>query len=312
MRVGTFPAPWGVQTSTERSEVGANTPLLRSRRQTPLWRLSACTGEVYWKQNIEVIAFKYYQAARRNKIGDYIEYFTKVDIMPGEVLDFLACLPKLKDGAIVVLHDIIMNHFHAPESFATKILLSSVVGEKIICNSNENLYKYPNIGAFRITRDTRKYIENVLLTLTVTWRSIPDSNQINIYRKCFERYYGREMCEEFNRAVRMNMDSFGKQKAIFSEGLYAVCELLKVIKDKKNVYIYGCGNYGKKLYNILTKVGIEVKGYVISDDQMKIDVVSKVDYVSDIDSDVNTYILGMSQINQNSICRKKIKGDDLS
>ena len=48
MRVGTFPAPWGVQTSTERSEVGANTPLLRSRRQTPLWRLSACTGEVYY------------------------------------------------------------------------------------------------------------------------------------------------------------------------------------------------------------------------------------------------------------------------
>ncbi len=48
MRVGTFPAPWGVQTSTERSEVGANTPLLRSRRQTPLWRLSACTGEVYF------------------------------------------------------------------------------------------------------------------------------------------------------------------------------------------------------------------------------------------------------------------------
>ena len=24
-----------------------NTPLLQSRRQTPLWRLSACTGEVY-------------------------------------------------------------------------------------------------------------------------------------------------------------------------------------------------------------------------------------------------------------------------
>ncbi len=44
---GTFPDACIVQTSTERSEVGANTPLLRSRRQTPLWRLSACTGEVY-------------------------------------------------------------------------------------------------------------------------------------------------------------------------------------------------------------------------------------------------------------------------
>ena len=34
-RGGTFPAPWGVQAYTERSEVGANTPLLQSRRQMP-------------------------------------------------------------------------------------------------------------------------------------------------------------------------------------------------------------------------------------------------------------------------------------
>ena len=39
------------QTSTECSEVGANTPLLRSRRQTLLWCLSACTGEVYFNKN---------------------------------------------------------------------------------------------------------------------------------------------------------------------------------------------------------------------------------------------------------------------
>ncbi len=58
MRVGTFPAPWGVQTSTERSEVGANTPLLRSRRQTPLWRLSACTGEVYSRRLEDNLARK--------------------------------------------------------------------------------------------------------------------------------------------------------------------------------------------------------------------------------------------------------------
>ena len=44
-----------VQTSTECSEVGANTPLLRSRRQTPLWCLSACTGEVYYKLNIIIL-----------------------------------------------------------------------------------------------------------------------------------------------------------------------------------------------------------------------------------------------------------------
>ena len=45
------------QTSTECSEVGANTPLLRSRRQTPLWCLSACTGEVYYIEEL-AIGFK--------------------------------------------------------------------------------------------------------------------------------------------------------------------------------------------------------------------------------------------------------------
>lgn len=246
-----------------------------------------------------------------DEIGSDIDFLIldTVHSMPGEVLDFLACLPKLKDGAIVVLHDIIMNHFHAPESFATKILLSSVVGEKIICSSNDDLYKYPNIGAFRITKDTWKYIENVFLTLTVTWKYIPDSYQLDLYKKCFERYYDTEMCEEFNCAVRMNMESLGRQKAIFREGLYAICELLKVVRVKKNIYIYGCGNYGKKLYNILTKAGIEINGYVISENQTKVDIGTKVDYILDIDCDENTYILGMNQINQNSMCREKIKGE---
>ena len=71
MRVGTFPAPWGVQTSTERSEVGANTPLLRSRRQTPLWRLSACTGEVYFLldsgKNVKRIEERMEEYRRNNK-----------------------------------------------------------------------------------------------------------------------------------------------------------------------------------------------------------------------------------------------------
>lgn len=47
MRVGTFPAPLGAQTGTESREAGANTPLLRIQRQTPLWRLGACAVEVY-------------------------------------------------------------------------------------------------------------------------------------------------------------------------------------------------------------------------------------------------------------------------
>ena len=59
------------QTSTERSEVGANTPLLRSRRQTPLWCLSACTGEVYWGFEGAVHGF----AANEELLKHYIDVF---------------------------------------------------------------------------------------------------------------------------------------------------------------------------------------------------------------------------------------------
>ena len=33
-----------------------------------------------WKKNIEVISFKYYHVVRKSRVGEYIEYFTKVDI----------------------------------------------------------------------------------------------------------------------------------------------------------------------------------------------------------------------------------------
>ena len=52
--------------------------------------------------------------------------------LPGEILDFLACFPFLKEGCIVVLHDIILNHLDNRKEFATKLLFDTVVAEKYL------------------------------------------------------------------------------------------------------------------------------------------------------------------------------------
>ena len=49
--------------------------------------------------------------------------------MPGEFMDFLVCLPYLRDGCIVVLHDVIENHGTCNDcEMATKLLFNMARG----------------------------------------------------------------------------------------------------------------------------------------------------------------------------------------
>lgn len=48
------------------------------------------------------------------------------------------------------------------------------------------------------------------------------------------------------------------------------------------MYIYGCGIYGKAMCDLLESIGVEVKGYVVSDDQAKPDADRDVKFISDI------------------------------
>ena len=83
--------------------------------------------------------------------------------LPGEVLDFLVALPFLEDGAIVCMHDIRMNlnpRGNASHN-ATNALMNCVVAEKYVGEDEKRSFGYPNIGAFVVGSDTRKYIANV-------------------------------------------------------------------------------------------------------------------------------------------------------
>lgn len=239
--------------------------------------------------------------------------------MPGEILDFLACLSKLKDGAVVVLHDIILNQLGEciPEYFVTKELLSTVVGEKIVCREEGSPYEYPNIGAFRVTKDTRKYVENLFLALTISWGYMPDSHQLELYRQCFAKDYSKELCEEFEKAISLNRDSLVKRSGSVAPEVSQNMELKQILSDmnefaekvrgKKNVWIYGGGYYGEKMCTMLDFLGIDIEGYIVSDDQAKPNLSKRVEYLSDIDDGKCTFVLGMSLKNQQTIDKENIK-----
>lgn len=127
--------------------------------------------------------------------------------LPGELLDFLCILPFLKDGAIVVLHDTILNlGGQNKEAYATKIVLDVSTGEKYFDYENWTI----NIGAIRIGEDTRKNIANVFSALSISWRYCPSESDLLAYRNIYKKYYDEECLKLFDIFVEYQSNLFRK------------------------------------------------------------------------------------------------------
>lgn len=161
--------------------------------------------------------------------------------LPGEMLDFLVCFPYLRKGSIVVLHDITLNQLGRSaciDSYATKVLLSSVTGEKIICKGDDTPWLSPEIGAFLVTDDTSKYIENVFSALTITWKYIPESRYMKLYRNHILKHYENELLEEFDDAVAMNTATLFLKQNSMKQILKEVFQFCRDVAQRDNIYIW--------------------------------------------------------------------------
>lgn len=183
--------------------------------------------------------------------------------LPGEILDFLAVLPFLKKNAIVVIHDINLNYFRAingtenktfaaREDIATKILLTTVVADKYIC---ENNIMAANIAAFQINEDTVRYIENVFLSLTLSW-SYNLGEMTNEYREIFCKYYSEKLVNLFDIAVTCNKRMIERKRIVEAandkeiEIMYFQFPYERIPRGS-NVALYGAGCVGKEMYSIM-------------------------------------------------------------
>lgn len=195
------------------------------------------------------------------EIGKGIDFaiLDTVHSLPGEILDFLCILPYLAQGATIVLHDVNLNYIRALgntvkqvitsfQNIATKLLFSAVVADKYSPIGQCGL---TNVGAFVISEDTYRYIENLFYLLTCTWTYIPESTMLQEYRTIYEKHYKNRYLDIFDIAVANNRKMLGRMevaKNVHEENFMKYRFPYSEIPTGSNVVLYGAGKVGKEVF----------------------------------------------------------------
>lgn len=191
--------------------------------------------------------------------------------LPGELLDFIVCLPYLKNGCIVVLHDTIENHMTCIDlEIATKLLFDVVTAnDKYMMREEEtNVAEFPNITAFRVGEETRRNVRDLFSIMTVTWGYLLEESDKQWYRNSILQNYGREYLDLFDRVEILQRYTNLQRRITIHYGKNI--EYLKMKwKNSEIIYIYGAGYYAELYFQWAALNGFDVMGFVISDDQEK-------------------------------------------
>jgi predicted O-methyltransferase YrrM len=152
---------------------------------------------------------------------------------PVETLNFLAALPYLEDGALVVLHDL-SNYMHRAynkmdSQFATRLLFASVVADKYIPVIPDR-GGVENIGVLQVTADTRKYVANLFEMLKFPWYVLYLPNNMRAY---IAAHYGETMTSVLDKAIAVNK--------VLAVNKAVVNNILEWVNNFRNVIFYGAG-----------------------------------------------------------------------
>lgn len=193
--------------------------------------------------------------------------FAVIDTMhihPIESLNFLSALPFLEDGAIVVLHDLSLylhrSNFIKLSRFpfvalATRYLFSSVVGERIMVSSSDKEYMrtwtLPNIGAFQVNADTRKYIDGVFYSLALPWGFTPEDNIVDSIRNIVKKYYDKDKLSLFDDGLKANYYLRVKK-------LESTIDLPNVLQQYEGKYILFGAKNAENYIKIIKSIGFDL------------------------------------------------------
>ena len=169
-----------------------------------------------------------------DQIKDGIDFLLldTAHVHPAETLSFLSVLPYLKDDAVVVLHDVNLFTDPAPahsKSYATKLLLDIVVADKVTLKDFKDGYIYPNIAAFQINEDTRKYISDVFRSLFFPWGMEVSERVLQATEKIFQEKYPAELHTLYLKSIKQNQNlyrltvTFKQRFAAVKKELRAMC-----------------------------------------------------------------------------------------
>lgn len=200
------------------------------------------------------------------EIGNNVDFLIidTTHALPGELLDFFVCLPYLKEGAIVVLHDTVCNILENSNSFATKILFDVVKAKKIV-NFNVDEEKYtglPNIMAFEITEDTKVNAKDVLSALTLNWQYGLEDDEKLKYAQLISKNYGDSFRNLFFGIATVNIRNLYLNQI---SNYFDSTLIDRWIELKSPVLIYGNGMWASKFLTIAKTEDLEISGMIVSD-----------------------------------------------
>ena len=152
---------------------------------------------------------------------------------PWETLNFLCILPFMDNNSWTVLHDITL--FTNPDSrdaLACRYLFANVVSdEKITPAPDDGEGKFANIGAFKVSEVTRKYIDNLFEALVIAWNIQLSDKDISDISAVIRKYYAPEQYKFFCDVVEL-------QEYMFKHPTTLKGSLKKSIKQRANPKLF--------------------------------------------------------------------------
>lgn len=150
------------------------------------------------------------------EIGGDIDFIIidTVHTMPGEFFTFLAALPYLKDGCIVVLHDIHLNMMkcslnkfadYEVDAYCTGLLFGGVSSSKKWSLKADII---SNIGAFVVDEYTRNNITDIFHILCSKWNYFPNDLNLVKYSDFVHNNYSEECYNLFMTCLRLQSNYF--------------------------------------------------------------------------------------------------------
>ena len=179
-------------------------------------------------------------------------------IHPWETLNFLCVLPFMKVGCSwCILHDIFLHYDPwNRDRLACRYLWSCAVSEDKISPSSK---LFANIGAFRITNDTKRYVDNLFESLLIPWGVEIPQDDLDSIGRVIREHYPAQCYDFFARAIEVQRFMFAQP----AEKLERVTDerLGEVLDLNSPIVIYGAGDDGLRLAKFFEGRGIKVAAF---------------------------------------------------
>ncbi len=135
--------------------------------------------------------------------------------LPGEILDFLIVLPYMKKDGIIVQHDVAVDHYaygyadvpalYGLTSISNPVLFAVAKTNKFRPdNFDAEVSPAANIGAHKLTPETRNNIGDVFWALSLKWRYLPTVKDMDSIIGVFEKHYEKKYVDFFLQCYEVN------------------------------------------------------------------------------------------------------------